>query len=173
MTNSERLEKEKNLEKLTTDYETLSTCEKIYRILKIFSSVSAIVYIGVGVVDLSLYRFVVGLGSLMGALAANLGTELCSRDKEDLKTKMDSLQQEIDADDREKEKQMSKQNEIHAELQSVRTDTFSDNVHDNNSISSFPDDFDSIFDENGCIPDLDAFCNSSSYSDDTPKVKTL
>ena len=176
MTNFERLEKTRQLEKLKSDclfYEYVSPVVE-------FLSVCGVMAV-VGVV----FGFETLLGSIVGfaALATScvaviLKEKEAEKELQKINSQMDQLNKEFDEDAKEKDKQNVKQKTVGNNISSsiVQTAQLRPTVQPESRVEKQTTsvDIDSIFDENGCLQSLDAlgdiFGDDSSYSDDTPKV---
>lgn len=176
MTNFERLEKTRQLEKLKSDclfYEYVSPVVE-------FLSVCGVMAV-VGVV----FGFETLLGSIVGfAALATSCVAVILKEKEAEKalqkitSQINQLNREFDEDAKEKDRQDIKQKTADKRISSsaVQTAQLKPTVQPESRVEKQTTsvDIDSIFDENGCLQSLDAlgdiFGDDSSYSDDTPKV---
>lgn len=176
MTNFERLEKTRQLEKLKSDclfYEYVSPVVEFLAVCGVMAVVGGV------------FGFETLVGSIVGfaVLAAScvaviLKEKEAEKELQKINSQMDQLNKEFDEDAKEKDKQNVKQKTVGNNISSsiVQTAQLKSTVQpesrDDKQIANI--DFDSIFDENGCLQSLDAlgdiFGDDSSYSDDTPKV---
>lgn len=176
MTNFERLEKTRQLEKLKSDclfYEYVSPVVEFLAVCGVMAVVGGV------------FGFETLVGSIVGfaVLAAScvaviLKEKEAEKELQKINSQMDQLNKEFDEDAKEKDKQNVKQKTVGNNISSsiVQTAQLKSTVQpesrDDKQIANI--DFDSIFDENGCLQSLDAlgdiFGDDSSYPDDTPKV---
>lgn len=176
MTNFERLEKTRQLEKLKSDclfYEYVSPVVEFLTVCGVMAVVGVV------------FGFETLVGSIVGfaALATScvaviLKEKEAEKELQKINSQMDQLNREFDEDAKEKDKQNAKQKTVDKKISSsvVQTAQLKSTVQpesrDDKQIANI--DFDSIFDENGCLQSLDALGdildNTSGYSDDTPKV---
>ena len=176
MTNFERLEKTRQLEKLKSDclfYEYVSPVVEFLTVCGVMAVVGVV------------FGFETLVGSIVGfaALATScvaviLKEKEAEKELQKINSQMDQLNKEFDEDAKEKDKQNVKQKTVGNNISSsiVQTAQLRPTVQPESRVEKQTTsvDIDSIFDENGCLQSLDAlgdiFGDDSSYSDDTPKV---
>ena len=176
MTNFERLEKTRQLEKLKSDclfYEYVSPVVEFLAVCGVMAVVGGV------------FGFETLVGSIVGfaVLAAScvaviLKEKEAEKELQKINSQMDQLNKEFDEDAKEKDKQNVKQKTVGNNISSsiVQTAQLRPTVQPESRVEKQTTsvDIDSIFDENGCLQSLDAlgdiFGDDSSYSDDTPKV---
>ena len=175
MTNFERLEKTRQLEKLKSDclfYEYVSPVVEFLTVCGVMAVVGVV------------FGFETLVGSIVGfaALATScvaviLKEKEAEKELQKINSQINQLNREFDEDAKEKDRQDAKQKTADNRISSsaVRAQlrpTVQPESRVEKQTTSV--DIDSIFDENGCLQSLDAlgdiFGDDSSYSDDTPKV---
>ena len=176
MTNFERLEKTRQLEKLKSDclfYEYVSPVVEFLTVCGVMAVVGVV------------FGFETLVGSIVGfaALATScvaviLKEKEAEKELQKINSQINQLNREFDEDAKEKDRQDAKQKTADKRISSsaVRTAQLRPTVQPESRVEKQTTsvDIDSIFDENGCLQSLDAlgdiFGDDSSYSDDTPKV---
>lgn len=179
MTNFERLEKTRQLEKLKSDclfYEYVSPVVEFLTVCGVMAVVGVV------------FGFETLVGSIVGfsVLAAScvaviLKEKEAEKELQKINFQINQLNKEFDEDAKEKDKQNAKQKTVDKKISSsaVQTAQLRPTVQPESRVEKQTTsvDIDSIFDENGCLQSLDAlgdiFGDDSSYSDDRPKVKKL
>ena len=176
MTNFERLEKTRQLEKLKSDclfYEYVSPVVEFLAVCGVMAVVGGV------------FGFETLVGSIVGfsVLAAScvaviLKEKEAEKELQKIHSQMDQLNREFDEDAKEKDKQNVKQKTVGNNISSsiVQTAQLKSTVQPESRVEKQTTsvDIDSIFDENGCLQSLDALGDilgdDSGYSDDSPKV---
>ena len=177
MTNFERLEKKRQLEKLKSD---LHSHEKAFPFLYLAGIACS------GLVGLLILGYFLGIeitAARVGTAVVMAGFALVfhqfeKKELQKIESQINQLNREFDKDAKEKDRQDAKQKTADNRISSsaVRTAQLRPTVQPESRVEKQTTsvDIDSIFDENGCLQSLDAlgdiFGDDSSYSDDTPKV---
>ena len=164
MTNFERLEKKRQLEKLKSD---LHSHEKAFPFLYLAGIACS------GLVGLLILGYFLGIeitAARVGTAVVMAGFALVfhqfeKKELQKIESQINQLNREFDEDAKEKDRQDAKQKTAGKRISSreSRVEKQTTSV-----------DIDSIFDENGCLQSLDALGDilgdDSGYSDDSPKV---
>lgn len=178
MTNLERLEKTRQLEKLKRDLHFYEDVSPALNLVEVVCGGLAGLLILDGVLG-----FAITAGNVVGtAVCMAVIFSIFQKDNktelQKIKSQINQLNREFDKDAKEKDRQDTKQKAADKRISSsvVQTAQLKPTVQPESRVEKQTTsvDIDSIFDENGCLQSLDAlgdiFGDDSSYSDDTPKV---
>ena len=181
MTNLERLEKTRQLEKLKSDSHFYKDVTPFLNFLEVACGE----LIGLLVVG-GVLGFEITVGNIIFTAAVMTGLFLAfqksnKKKLQKITSQINQLNREFDEDAKEKDRQDIKQKTADKRISSsaVQTAQLKSTVQPESRVEKQTTsvDIDSIFDENGCLQSLDAlgdiFGDDSSYSDDRPKVKKL